>query len=50
MKGGNAAFLWAAKVLHDCGAPLRDDIVLTFSIAEETSEADVGPPSVLRRG
>jgi acetylornithine deacetylase len=50
MKGGNAAFLWAAKALHDCGAPLRDDIVLTFSIAEETSEADIGPLSVLRRG
>lgn len=50
MKAGNVAFLWAAKVLRDCGVALDKDIVLTFSIAEETSEADVGPLSVLRRG
>ena len=50
MKGGNAAFLWAAKVLREAGVPLRDDVILTFSIAEETGEADVGPLSVLRRG
>jgi acetylornithine deacetylase len=29
---------------------LRDDLILTFSIAEETGEADIGPMSVLRRG
>ena len=50
MKGGNAAFLWAAKVLCESGHSLRDDLILTFSIAEETGEADVGPLSVLRRG
>jgi len=50
MKGGNAAFLWAAKVLREVGVSLRDDLILTFSIAEETGEADVGPLSVLRRG
>ena len=50
MKGGNAAFLWAAKVLCEVGVALRDDLILTFSIAEETGEADIGPLSVLRRG
>lgn len=50
MKGGNAAFLWAAKVLREEGVALRDDLILTFSIAEETGEADIGPLSVLRRG
>ena len=50
MKSGNAAFLWAAKVLREMGISLRDDLILTFSIAEETGEADVGPLSVVRRG
>ena len=50
MKSGNAAFLWAAKVLCELGISLRDDLILTFSIAEETGEADVGPLSVVRRG
>ena len=50
MKGGNAAFLWAAKVLCEEGVALSDDLILTFSIAEETGEADIGPLSVLRRG
>lgn len=50
MKSGNAAFLWAAKVLCEMGLSLRDDLILTFSIAEETGEVDVGPLSVVRRG
>ena len=50
MKGGNVAFLWAAKVIRDLKLPLHSNIVLTFSVAEETSEADIGPLSVLRRG
>jgi acetylornithine deacetylase len=50
MKSGNAAFLWAAKVLCETGISLRDDLILTFSIAEETGEADLGPLSVVRRG
>lgn len=50
MKSGNAAFLWAAKVLCEMGISLRDNLILTFSIAEETGEADVGPLSVVRRG
>lgn len=50
MKSGNAAFLWAAKVICELGISLRDDLILTFSIGEETGEADIGPLSVLRRG
>ena len=50
MKAGNAAFLWAAKLLREQKLPLRSDIVLTFSIGEETGEAEIGPLSVLRRG
>ncbi len=50
MKSGNTAFLWAAKVLSELGVSLRDDLILTFSIGEETGEADIGPLSVLRRG
>ena len=50
MKSGNAAFLWAAKVLREMGLPFRDDLILTFSIGEETGEADIGPLSVLCRG
>jgi acetylornithine deacetylase len=50
MKGGNAAFLWAAKVLRDLHLDLSSNIVLTISVAEETSEADIGPLSVLQRG
>lgn len=50
MKSGNTAFLWAAKVLHEVGVPLQNDLILTFNIAEETGEAEIGPLSVLRRG
>jgi acetylornithine deacetylase/succinyl-diaminopimelate desuccinylase family protein len=50
MKSGNTAFLWAAKVLCEMGISLRDDITLTFSIGEETGEAEIGPLSVLHRG
>lgn len=50
MKAGNAAFLWAAKTLRALQVPVRSDIILTFSIAEETAEADIGPMNVIRRG
>ena len=50
MKGGNAAFLWAARVIRELGIELSSDLILTCSIAEETAEADIGPMSVIRRG
>ena len=50
MKAGNAAFLWAAKVVAESGAPLARDVLLTVNVAEETAEAAVGPESVLARG
>ena len=50
MKAGNAAFLWAAKVLGESKVPLAANVVLTCSIGEETAEAEIGPMSVIRRG
>lgn len=50
MKGGNAAFFWAAKVVGEVGVPLRRSVYLTANIAEETAEAAIGPESVLERG
>jgi acetylornithine deacetylase/succinyl-diaminopimelate desuccinylase-like protein len=50
MKGGISAFMWAAKAVAEARVPLTRDVAVTASIAEETSEADIGPLSVLRRG
>ncbi|MFN8591189.1 MAG: M20/M25/M40 family metallo-hydrolase [Thermomicrobiales bacterium] len=50
MKGGNAAFLWAARMLRECGFTPAARCVATISIGEETSEAEIGPLSVLARG
>lgn len=50
MKAGNAAFLWAGRVIRELGVPLARPALLTVSIAEETAEAEIGPLGVLRRG
>ena len=50
MKGGNAAFLWAARVLRRAGYRPAADVIATVSVGEETSEAAIGPLSVLDRG
>ena len=50
MKAGNAAFMSAGKVVREQGVPLHSDIILTWSIGEETAEADIGPMSVVQRG
>ena len=50
MKGGNAAFAWAARCLHAAGFQPASDLIATFSIGEETGEAEIGPLSVLERG
>src|SRR5206468_3795061 len=50
MKGGNAAFLWAAKTVAEVGVPLARSVIVSVNIAEETAEAEVGPASVLARG
>ena len=50
MKAGNAAFVWAAKTIRSLGIDLSADLAVTISIGEETSEAAIGPLSVLDRG
>jgi acetylornithine deacetylase/succinyl-diaminopimelate desuccinylase-like protein len=50
MKGGNAAFAWAVRCLHNAGFRPAADLIVTYSIGEETGEAEIGPLSVLERG
>jgi acetylornithine deacetylase len=50
MKAGNAAFAWAIRAIRQAGLSPASDVTTTFSIGEETGEADIGPLSVLRRG
>jgi acetylornithine deacetylase len=50
MKSGNAAFAWAARCLVAAGYRPAADLIVTYSIGEETGEAEIGPLSVLERG
>lgn len=50
MKGGNAAFLWAVHLLRATGYRPAADLHVAISIGEETSQAEIGPLSVLQRG
>ena len=50
MKAANAAFVWAARIVRSLGVDLAADLAVTISIGEETSEAPIGPLSVLERG
>lgn len=50
MKAGNAAFVWAARSLRAAGVRPAADLLVTMSIGEETTEAAIGPLSVLDRG
>ncbi len=50
MKGGNAAFAWAVRSLVNAGYRPANDVIVTYSIGEETGEAEIGPLSVLQRG
>jgi acetylornithine deacetylase/succinyl-diaminopimelate desuccinylase-like protein len=50
MKGGNAAFAWAVRCLAAAGYRPAADVLVTYSIGEETGEAEIGPLSVLERG
>jgi acetylornithine deacetylase/succinyl-diaminopimelate desuccinylase-like protein len=50
MKGGNAAFTWAVRCLTAAGFRPAADLIVTYSIGEETGEAEIGPLSVLERG
>ncbi len=50
MKGGNAAFAWAARAIRAAGFRPLADVIATYSIGEETGEAEIGPLNVLERG
>ncbi len=50
MKGGVAAFLWAAKTILDLDIALEHDLLLTANIGEESARTDIGIKSVLERG
>ena len=50
MKAGNAAFAWAVRSLYEAGFRPAADVIVTYSIGEETGEAEIGPLSVLARG
>jgi acetylornithine deacetylase/succinyl-diaminopimelate desuccinylase-like protein len=50
MKSGNAAFAWAMRAIRRAGYLPGADVIATFSIGEETAEAEIGPLSVLERG
>jgi acetylornithine deacetylase/succinyl-diaminopimelate desuccinylase-like protein len=50
MKAGNAAFLWAMRSIRQTGLRPAADVMATITIGEETSEAEIGPLSALRRG
>ena len=50
MKAGNAAFAWAVRAIRQAGLRPAADVIATFSIGEETGEAEIGPLSVLNRG
>lgn len=50
MKCGIAAYLMAAKVLHDTGIRLQGDLTLVQTIGEESGRKDQGCNAVLRRG
>ena len=50
MKGGNAAVIWAARCLHQARFVPKGRITLTFTIGEESGNADLGPYSVKQKG
>jgi formylaminopyrimidine deformylase len=50
MKGGSAAFLWAANCLVEAGITLPGRCSLAFTIGEESGEAEIGPLKILADG
>lgn len=50
MKGAIAAYVWAARILHDTGVRLRGDLRLAQSCGEESGRRDIGCNSILERG
>jgi acetylornithine deacetylase len=50
MKGPNISLIWAAYCLRKIGFFPSGRAVLTFTIGEESGNAEIGPLSVLQRG
>jgi formylaminopyrimidine deformylase len=50
MKGGNASVIWAARCLSKAGFVPKGRITLTFTIGEESGNANLGPYSVKQKG
>jgi acetylornithine deacetylase/succinyl-diaminopimelate desuccinylase-like protein len=50
MKGGIAAFAWAARALREMGVPLRRKAAFTVTVAEETAQSDLGILALIGRG
>jgi acetylornithine deacetylase len=50
MKGANASIVWAARCLSEAGFRPKGQVTLTFTIGEESGNAELGPYSVLNQG
>ncbi len=51
MKGGNAALIWAAKAIIDCGVKLQGDLIAESVSGEESAEGKtIGAASTVERG
>jgi len=51
MKGGNAALIWAAKAIIDCGIKLKGDLIVESVPGEESCEGKtIGAASTVERG
>ncbi|MDY0393662.1 M20/M25/M40 family metallo-hydrolase [Virgibacillus halophilus] len=48
MKGGNTAFIWAIKILHDLGIKLKGDCIATLVVGEETADKKIGIDAVMQ--
>ena len=50
MKGANVSVIWAARCLSEAGFRPKGQVTLTFTIGEESGNAELGPYSVLNQG
>jgi len=50
MKGGNTAFIWAARFVSEAGVKLKRSVHAAINIAEESGQHKVGIDAVVDRG
>jgi acetylornithine deacetylase len=50
MKGAIAAYVMAARIIHDAGITLRGDLLLAQASGEESGRRDIGCNTILERG